>query len=57
MTQEEVLAALDKSIEYLNVDELFELCKKISEKHLTPEHELYRYFHDDNNKKKEGGKT
>ena len=51
MTQEEILAALDKSLEYLNVDELFDLCKQISEKHLTPDHELYIYFHNDENRK------
>ena len=40
---------LKRALDYLNVEELFELCRQASEKYLEPSHELYQYFHDENN--------
>lgn len=52
MTKGEVLTALiNKTLDCLTADELFELCKQVSESNLSPDDELYKYFHDESNLK------
>lgn len=46
---EDAVNIVKKALDYLNVEELFELCRQASEKYLEPSHELYEYFHDENN--------
>lgn len=41
---------LECAMDLLTVDELFDLCKQISEASLPQNHELYQYFHDDGNR-------
>ena len=45
----DAIVILKKALDYLDVEELFELCRQASEKYLEPGHELYEYFHDKSN--------
>jgi hypothetical protein len=56
MTKGEILTELiNKTLDCLTADELFELCKQVSESNLSTDDELYKYFHDESNLK-EGNK-
>ena len=45
-TEQEVNKIINDSINGLDIEELAELCKQVSEKHLEPTDELYIYYHE-----------
>ena len=45
-TEQEVDKIINDSINGLDIEELAELCKQVSEKHLKPTDELYIYYHE-----------
>lgn len=38
-------AIYEKMLEALDERELFDLCRKVSEKYLDPNNDMYQYFH------------
>lgn len=42
----------EKLLDALDENELFELCRKVSEKHLDKDNEMYKYFHTDHSDKR-----
>ena len=56
-TEQEVDKIINDSINGLDIEELAELCKQVSEKHLDPDNELYKYYHELVEKLKQKHKT
>lgn len=48
-TEEQLRELFERALDSLQADDLFDLCRQVSEQHLPPDHELYKYFHDKSN--------
>lgn len=47
LTEQQLLTLLQCSVNSINERELFDLCQRITEKHLDSDSEMYKWFHDE----------
>lgn len=48
-TEQQIKDLFERALDSLQADDLFDLCRQVSEQCLSPDHELYKYFHDKSN--------